>query len=251
MRRIVAGFVLTCAMLATSSMAATAKTPPAGSIQFDVHYGSQGFKIGEARHDWRIAGTRYEMSLSLEAKGLAGLFGLQYEQRSVGSVDAGGMRPERFVVDQRGRKLESAEFDWQAARVSIRRDGVERRSGSIQPGDQDLLSLWHQARRVADSGKAVKLTVVTNKSVKQATLEPKGAETLKLAIGEVRTLRVHAWAEQGELDIDIWLSQQHGLLPVRIRIADEKGGVLDQRASRIELGETAAAAPAARNSTQN
>ena len=48
------------------------------------------------------------MSLNLEAKGLAGLFGLQYEQRSVGTVDAKGMRPERFSVDQRGRKLESA-----------------------------------------------------------------------------------------------------------------------------------------------
>ena len=182
------------------------------------------------------------MSLNLEAKGLAGLFGLQYEQRSVGTVDGKGMRPERFSVDQRGRKLESAEFDWQAGRVSIRRDGNERRNGSIQPGDQDLLSLWHQARRVADSGKAVKLTVVTNKSVKQATLEPSGTETLKLAFGQVDTLRVRAWAEEGELDIEIWLSQQHGLLPVRIRIEDEKGGVLDQRASRIELGAPAAAA---------
>lgn len=258
MRRTLAGLVLTGALLvaaAASGVAAatvqpTRGAPPAGSIQFDVHYGSQGFKIGEARHDWRIAGGRYEMRLNLEAKGLAGLFGLHYEQRSVGTVDAKGMRPERFSVDQRGRKLESAEFDWQAGRVSIRRDGTERRSGAIAPGDQDLLSLWHQARRVAEAGKPVKLTVVTNKSVKQATLEPKGAETLKLAIGEVSTVRVHAWAEQGELDIDIWLSQQHGLLPVRIRIQDEDGGVLDQRASHIELGP-AAAVQAGQNSTQN
>ena len=181
MRKVLAGLFLAFAMLSAPTMAATAgRVAPVGSIYFDVHYGSQGLKIGEARHDWRFAGPKYEMSLNLEAKGLAGLFGLQYEQRSVGTVDGKGMRPERFSVDQRGRKLESAEFDWQAGRVSIRRDGNERRSGSIQPGDQDLLSLWHQARRVADSGKAVKLTVVTNKSVKQATLEPSGTETLKL-----------------------------------------------------------------------
>ena len=124
MRRTLAGLVLTGALLvaaAASGVAAatvqpTRGAPPAGSIQFDVHYGSQGFKIGEARHDWRIAGGRYEMRLNLEAKGLAGLFGLHYEQRSVGTVDAKGMRPERFSVDQRGRKLESAEFDWQAGR---------------------------------------------------------------------------------------------------------------------------------------
>ena len=166
MRKGFAALFVAFAMLVSPAMAAAVgKAAPAGSIHFDVHYGAQGFKIGEARHDWRLAGNKYEMSLNLEAKGLAGLFGLQYEQRSVGTVDAKGMRPERFSVDQRGRKLESAEFDWQAGRVSIRRDGNERRSGSIQPGDQDLLSLWHQARRVADTGKAVMLTVVTNKSV--------------------------------------------------------------------------------------
>ena len=252
MRKLLTGLFLAFAMLALPTMAATAgKAAPVGSIHFDVHYGSQGLKIGEARHDWRVAGGKYEMSLNLEAKGLAGLLGLQYEQRSVGTVDANGMRPERFTVDQRRRKLESAEFDWQAGRVSIRRDGSERRSGAIAPGDQDLLSLWHQARRVAETGKAVKLTVVTNKSVKQATLESSGTETLKLAIGQVDTLRVRAWAEEGELDIEIWLSQQHGLLPVRIRIEDEKGGVLDQRASRIELGAPAEDPPATQNSTQN
>ena len=221
--------------------AAMAATVPDGSIFFDVHYGSQGFKIGEARHDWHFADKRYEMRLNLEAKGLAGLFGLQYEQRSTGTVDAAGMRPARFVVEQRGRKLETAEFDWAAGRVSIRRDGVERRSGEIRPGDQDLLSLWHQARRVAEGDKPLQLTVVTNKSVKRATLQPEGRDTLQLAIGAVDTLRVRAWAEEGELDIDIWLSLQHDLLPVRIRITDEKGGVLDQRAARIELGAPAAA----------
>lgn len=247
MRCVLSALFLACMTLLPPAAAAdreggAARVAPVGSIYFDVHYGSQGFKVGEARHDWRFDGARYEMRLSLEAKGLAGLFGLQYEQRSVGAVDGKGMRPERFTVDQRGRKLESAEFDWQAGRVSIRRDGAERRAGTVQPGDQDVLSLWHQARRVAETGKPIKLTVVTNKSVKQATLEPKGAETLKLAFGQVDTLRVHAWAQEGELDIEIWLSQQHGLLPVRIRIEDEKGGVLDQRASRIELGAPAAAA---------
>lgn len=251
MSRMFAGLFVALAMLVSPMQPARAAgAAPAGSIYFDVHYGSQGFKIGEARHDWRFADNKYEMSLSLQAKGLAGLFGLEYEQRSRGTIDVSGMRPEHFAVDQRGRKPESAEFDWAAGRVSIRRDGSERRSGAIRPGDQDLLSLWHQARRVADAGKAVKLTVVTNKSVKQATLEPAGTETLKLAIGQVDTLRVRASAEEGELDIEIWLSQQHGLLPVRIRIEDDKGGVLDQRASRIEIGASAAAVPARQNSTQ-
>jgi hypothetical protein len=155
------------------------------------------------------------------------------------------MRPALFEVDQRGRKPERAEFDWATGKVSIRRGGEERRSGEIRAGDQDLLSLWHQARKVAESGKPARFAVVTNKSIKQAVVEPRGEERLELAGEQLDTVRLHAFAEKDDLDIDIWLSRRHSLLPVRIRITDDKGGVLDQRASRIEAG--AAAATAARN----
>lgn len=237
--RILRVFSTVFALLFVVPAVAVSAAPPAGRILFDVHYGSQGFKVGEARHVWKYDGVQYELSLTLEAKGLAGLFGLEYAQRSTGTRDGNGLKPELFSVEQRGRKPESALFDWSQGRVSVRRDGQERKSGTIRAGDQDVLSLWHQARRVAERGEAVHLTVVTNKSIKQAKLEPAGTERLKLAMGEVDTVRVHAWAEKGELDINIWLSPRHGMLPVRIRIEDEKGGVLDQRAVRVELGVAA------------
>ena len=237
--RVFAMLATVCALVAGGPALAADVPPPAGRIFFDVHYGSQGFKVGQASHTWRYDGARYDLSLTLEAKGLAGLFGLEYAQRSVGTREADGLRPERFSVEQRGRKPESAHFDWAQGRVSVRRAGQERKSGEIRAGDQDVLSLWHQARRVAQGGKPVELTVVTNKSIKKARLEPLGSERLKLALGELDTVRLHARADKGELDITIWLSPRHGLLPVRIRIEDEKGGVLDQRASRIELGAQA------------
>ena len=240
MRKGLAALFVAFAMLVSPAMAAAVgKAAPAGSIHFDVHYGSQGFKIGEARHDWRLAGNKYEMSLNLEAKGLAGLFGLQYEQRSSGTVGPAGLQPDVFSVDQRRRKRDSAHFDWVAGRVSIRREDKERRNEAIASGDQDVLSLWHQVRRFARSAQPVELNVITGKSIKRASLKALGREMLKLPIGEVETLRMQAQAAGGELDIDIWLSLQHDLLPVRIRITDDEGGVLDQRASMIDLGSHA------------
>ena len=231
-----------CASAAALPVGAAAEPPAQGHIVYDVHYGSSGFKVGEARHEWKLDKGRYALSLALQAKGLAGLFGLEYEQRSSGTVDAKGMRPELFEVDQRGRKPERAEFDWTAGKVSIRRGGEERRNGEIRAGDQDLLSLWHQARKVVESGKPARFAVITNKSIKQAVVEPRGEERLELAGEQLDTVRLHAFAEKDDLDIDIWLSRRHSLLPVRIRITDDKGGVLDQRAARIEAG-----VPAARN----
>ena len=210
-----------------------------GSMRFDVHYGGQGFKVGEARHDWKIGPKGYAMTLNLEAKGLASLFGLQYEQRSAGAVGPAGLQPDVFSVDQHRRKRDSAHFDWNAARVSIRRDDKERRSEVIASGDQDVLSLWHQVRRFARSEQPVVLNVVTGKSIKRVSVRALGQEMLKLPIGEVETLRMQAQAAGGELDIDIWLSLQHDLLPVRIRITDDEGGVLDQRAATIDLGSRA------------
>jgi len=230
-------WLLVALSLAPASVSA-ADRPSSGSIRFDVHYGSQGFKVGEARHEWKIGPDTYDLRLNLEASGLAGLFGLKYAQRSVGSVSVQGMQPDVFTVDQRGRKRDSAHFDWQARRVSIRRDDAERRSGEIATGDQDVLSLWHQARRFANAEKAVSLNVVTAKSIKRASLETLGPDRLKLPVGELDTLRMKAQAEGGELDIEIWLSVKHDLLPVRIRITDDDGGVLDQRASLIELGSS-------------
>ena len=96
--------------------------------------------------------------------------------------------------------------------------------------------------KVAESGKPARFAVVTNKSIKQAVLEPRGEERLELAGEQLDTVRLHAFAEKDDLDIDIWLSRRHSLLPVRIRITDDKGGVLDQRASRIEAGAAATAA---------
>ena len=139
MRKGFAALFVAFAMLVSPAMAAAVgKAAPAGSIHFDVHYGAQGFKIGEARHDWRLAGNKYEMSLNLEAKGLAGLFGLQYEQRSSGTVGPAGLQPDVFSVDQRRRKRDSAHFDWVAGRVSIRREDKERRNEAIASGDQDV-----------------------------------------------------------------------------------------------------------------
>lgn len=87
-----------CLLLPGQAMAAGVSS---GSMRFDVHYGAQGFKVGEARHDWKVGPKDYAMTLNLEAKGLASLFGLQYEQRSSGTVGPAGLQPDVFSVDQR------------------------------------------------------------------------------------------------------------------------------------------------------
>lgn len=222
--------------------------PTHGGIVFRVAMGEGAFEVGEAVHEWSHDDTRYAMQVTLQTTGLAGLVrGFHYVQRSEGELGPQGLKPQRFQVEQRGKAAESAEFDWAAGRVSIRRGERERRAAEIRPGDQDVLSLWHQIGIVGLSGLPTTLTVVSNKDAKVALLERVGEETLRLPIGRLDTLRLRAQAEDGKLTIDIWLARNYGMLPVRIRMVDDKGEVLDQQAIRLRLappGEGDAPKPA-------
>lgn len=224
--------------------------PDRGSIVFRVFMGDKGLEVGQAQHHWSHDEHTYRMETVLQTTGLVGLMrSLHYVQRSEGELGPQGLRPLHFRVEQGGKKPESAEFDWTAGRVSIRRDGRERRAADIRPGDQDVLSLWHQIGIVGASGLPKTITVVSNKGAKQALLEVVGSESAKLPIGRLDTLRLRAKAADDSLTIDIWLARNYGMLPVRIRLADNEGESLDQQAIQLRLAppgeETAAAASVA------
>jgi len=212
--------------------------PAHGSISFRVFLGEKRLEVGEASHSWSHDEDSYRMDVSLRTTGLIALVrGFQYAQHSEGGVGPQGLQPKRFSVEQKGKEPETALFDWQAGKVSIRRGERERRNADIQAGDQDVLSLWHQIGIVGTAGLPRTLTVVSNKEAKIALLEAVGDEGLRLPIGRVDTLRLRAQAEDGSLTIDIWLARNYGMLPVRIRMVDDKGEVLDQQATHLRLAQ--------------
>lgn len=209
--------------------------PERGDIRFRVSLGEGGFQVGEARHEWAHDGKRYRMSVALRTTGVVGLFrNFHYAQSSEGSVGPRGLRPERFSVEQTRKTPASAVFDWDAGQVKLKR-GSRERVAAIRPGDQDLLSLWHQIGIVGAAGTSTELNVISGREATPSTLEVVGPEKLALPIGQLETLRVRAEALNGSLSIDIWLARNYGMLPVRIRVIDDKGETLDQQAIELRL----------------
>ncbi len=248
-RRMLATLALLLAQ-ALSAMAVAAPQPGAlerwpqqGSVVYRVDYGEGGLQIGEAHHAWQHDGRRYRMSLELRTTGAAALLHrLQYIQRSEGRIDRNGLRPLCFTVDQRGRAADVVEFDWPAAQARILRGGGRKpRTAALAAGDQDLLSLWHQVHFLDAARLPLQLTVLTGKRGKAARVEQVGTEKLRLPLGEVDALRLRAQTDDASMTIDIWLDQQRAMLPVRIRIVDDDGSVLDQQATVLKLGSEAAA----------
>ncbi len=222
--------------------------PLQGSIAYRVLLGSKGYEVGKALHTWSHDEVSYRMEVKLETIGVIAALGtFRYTQRSEGELGSRGLKPLRFKVEQTMRKPDAVEFDWAAGKANILRGGKAPRTERIVPGDQDVLSLWHQIGIVGVDDLPTTLTVVSNKSAKPASLELVGQETQQLPIGRLDTVRLRAKAEDGSLTIDIWLSRSHAMLPVRIRIADDDGETLDQQATEVQLtptGKSAKPAPA-------
>ncbi|SIQ31975.1 Protein of unknown function [Aromatoleum tolulyticum] len=209
--------------------------PERGSIRFRVHLGEGGFAVGEAQHEWSHDGKRYRMSVAVRTTGVVGMFrSFHYAQSSAGSVGREGLKPERFSVEQSRKTPASAEFDWDARKVTMKR-GAKERVADLRPGDQDLLSLWHQIGIVGAVSGSTELNVITGREATPSAVEVVGPEKLPLPIGLLDTVRVRAEARNGSLTIDIWLARNYGMLPVRIRVVDDKGEVLDQQAVELRL----------------
>lgn len=209
--------------------------PAQGSIRYRVRLGDAGFPVGEARHAWSHDGKRYRMQIELQTTGVAKMLrDLQYVQRSEGSVGPDGLRPDTFAVEQTRKTPSRVGFDWKKGVVTITR-GQRVRTAAIRPGDQDLLSLWHHIAIAGVPGAPLGLTVVGGHHATPATVTPIGDETLQLPLGRVDTLRVRAKANDGQLSIDLWLAAAYHFLPLRVRIVDDKGEVLEQEALELTV----------------
>ncbi|QID18291.1 DUF3108 domain-containing protein [Nitrogeniibacter mangrovi] len=210
--------------------------PAQGRIVYRVYHGDSGLRLGQTTHTWSHDAKHYRMSSVVETTGLAALFkNFRLVQKSVGTVTPEGLRPERFSADQQGKPPQSARFDWAAGRVFIDR-GDSKREADIHAGDQDVLSIWHQLARQPLEGIDRTLTVVNNKAASVSRIRDQGVETVKLPLGELRARHLSVRSQDGGVSLDLWLATGQHLLPVRIRITDRKGEVLDQQAERIELG---------------
>jgi hypothetical protein len=228
-----------------SAVAAASPVPPSGAplpapqparIRFRVHYGDYASRHSVAVLEYQVeaADGRYQLRTEGRAEGLTALFysGV-LTQTSTGGYGDEGLQPERHT-EQRGRGgLRWAALD--AATGQARFSGGQR--ASAPPGTQDRLSMLIQLGLIARGrpsllapGMTLSLPELGSRSVDTVAYRSLGDETLATDEGPVRALRLtrHDGDPARDPRIDIWLGYDQHLLPVRIRLTDPGGRVLDQ-----------------------
>jgi hypothetical protein len=211
---------------------------PSGHLTYEVYRGDDGIYLGKAKHRWQSADGRYTMELKLEPiKLIRMIYDFRYSQHSEGWVTKDGLKPEHFKVTQRGRDPQTADFDWDAHKVTVTR----KKKGTDYPltdGVQDFLSVWHSIAIEGAEVDDAPLAFVTHRRLSQAQLSYVGNDILDLPIGKIQARHLTVKSDTEKYDIDLWVSDRYQNMPVRILATDKKGGKFDLQLREAELGAT-------------
>ena len=195
------------------------RLPPAGRWHYRLQ---RGLAVGEAELRWAThAGARYELQLEGRVAGVTLI-----EWVSQGQIDAAGIAPERFVVRRRGRDLQAANFQREAAKITFSGPSYEL---PLLPGAQDRLSWMVQLPAIIAaaperfvSGSTVMLFVAGARGDASVwTFVVQGVETL----GDTPTLKlVREPRRLYDTRAEVWLDPAEHYLPLRAVQTPSGGG---------------------------
>jgi hypothetical protein len=232
----------------TTATSATERADPAprqnqppssvqGRWRYQVFYGDYVANNHVATLDYvlNIQGERYRLHTEGQAVGLLALFYRGFfTQVSEGAFSAAGFVGERYEERRGDRpprivRMESANN----TRVVRFDDGRSEVTSALA---QDRLSLaaqlaWLAAQR-SDSLREKEYTIplIGVSSVRLLRFQVTPAQILELGGGVRQLTRLRSEDGDGERpgSVEIWLSESGDLMPIRIRLEDRNGHVLDQ-----------------------
>ncbi|HEX9180547.1 MAG TPA: DUF3108 domain-containing protein, partial [Burkholderiales bacterium] len=210
--------------------------PARAELQYVVFYGESGFRAGRARHLWELEGERYRIRTRIEPVGIVSWFYRgEFEHESEGRVTSQGLRPDHYVT-QRGRpeRMEYVIFDWEQRRATLSTAGLTFEAEAA-PGTQDQVSFLHQLPFLLDGAGGFSMLIANGRRIERHEVEVVGEETIATERGEFRTLHLRRRPPEGGAAVDLWLAPELGYLPVKLRMKNRKGDVVEQLLSSVVI----------------
>jgi hypothetical protein len=156
-----------------------------------------------------------------------------FTQESRGVVSEWGYRPA-YYEEQRGQRGKRwAQMDWDQREVRLS-DGARL---PIAQGVQDRLSIAWQLSALANSQLArlqspdgVQIPLILSRHIELNRFFARAAAEEIIDGQRLRLLKVEREARPGKRDasIEVWLDVDRDMLPVRLRIEDRRGRVVEQ-----------------------
>jgi hypothetical protein len=211
--------------------------PPA-RVQADYEVTMDGLEVASIRETFNRSQGDYHIESISRAAGLLAVFKPEtIRLSSHGELTAHGLRPRQFDQqrERQPQKNNHADFDWTLAKLTLN-DALGARSVDLPTGSQDRLSAMYQFLFLSlKPGDTLDFFLTNGSKLTDYHYRAVAIETLSLPAGEFRTLRVSTPPGQGGGDTDIWLSTEHGMLPVKMVITESNGTRYTQTLTRFSL----------------
>ena len=203
--------------------------PASGEAQYKLR---MGIVSGELTLSWKFADGHYRLDSVAQGTGLFAVAG-KFIQASEGDVATTGLRPVTFSMERRGKK-DIAVFNWSDNSVRFTGKSGERTEAAA-PGTQDMLSLLFQLAFVPPLGDDLTMIVTNGRKLERYFFERAGNEVLNLEGGKFNTLKISKQRKADEDGVEVWLALEHHYLPVKIRVTDKKGSVVEQSLMSLKV----------------
>lgn len=203
--------------------------PPPGSWHYQVHGQAKGLSYqAESQLHWQHDGQHYRAHMALRA------LWLQRQQTSTGALTPAGLQPEHFI-DQ-ARKTRETWFDPQ-------QHTLRAGNGTPQPaplGVQDRLSVFFQLATQLNRAAATQAPTRSTWPVPVAGgadsetwhFQAQGHEPLTLPAGTYDAIKLTRQPRHAsDQTVEVWLAPALHHIPVRLRIRQGNGDVVDQQLS--------------------
>lgn len=213
--------------------ATTFKTPDAALLKYQVQGKAKGFDYwANAELLWKQDGQDYQARLEVSAF----LLGSRV-QTSQGSLGAEGLMPTRF--SDKTRTELAAHFQRDKGIISFSANSPD---APLLKGAQDRLSVVLQlsALLAGDPARFPPGTMLSFQTVSQREAEVwqflvEKEELLQLPIGDVSAIKLNRKPRRNfDQHIELWFAPSLGYLPVRLRITNANGDLVDQLLSKTE-----------------
>ncbi|HEX7888853.1 MAG TPA: DUF3108 domain-containing protein [Ramlibacter sp.] len=207
--------------------------PQPSVMRYEVSATVRGFPVhGQARLDWWHNGQQYDLRLELTGPGLR-----DRVQQSSGQITEEGLAPTRFSDKARGEQ--AAHFDRTRGRVVFSNN---RPDAAIAPGMQDRLSVVVQLSMLFAGdpaqfppGTQLAIPTASTREAEDWVFRVEGEDNLELPGGRLRALKLERLPRR-EFDqkVELWLAPGKDYAPVRLRLTNPDGTVIDQRWSSTD-----------------
>jgi hypothetical protein len=194
-------------------------------LKFEMRIGKNGMAIGEARHELKIDGGRYELTATTRTIGLARLVkSYRLIQTSSGKTDGSVLHPQQYSEDKENdgeQRKDSVKLDY-AARQLLFASG---RKMPLREPTQDMLSILYQIPLLPEPGVVLPVAVTNGRDWEKYRFEIVTDEELITPLGKLHTVHFRKLHPPDKEGLEIWFAQEYRLLPVKLRHIERDGSI--------------------------